>query len=131
MMGSHSATTIVPTFTTMKELQRVFKAIQLRRGTIHYLKFTTTARLRKCKAIALNSAEIKIVRTNAKTPSGEFSHEAIRYLIELLLQGVTWNYLQPTDGHGLVRTHRTRTITRYPYVSVMPLAEKDRNILYK
>ena len=37
------------------------------------------------KAIALNSVEIQIVRTNAKTQSGEFPHQVIGYLMELLL----------------------------------------------
>ena len=40
----------------------------------------------------LNSAETKIVRTNAKTPGGEFSFDVISYLIKLLLQCVMWNY---------------------------------------
>ena len=35
---------------------------------MHYLKFTTTVRYKKSKAIALNSAEIKIVRTEVKNP---------------------------------------------------------------
>ena len=68
----------------MKELQGTPKQDDIRRGTICYLKFTKTV-LRKGKTIALNFAEIKIVRTNAKTAGGEFSLEVISYLIKLLL----------------------------------------------
>ena len=64
--------------------------------------------LQKGKTITLNSAEIKIVRTKAKTPGWEFSLEAINYLIELLLQPVPWNYPRPTGGHRLVPTKRTK-----------------------
>ena len=58
--------------------------------------------LQKGKAIALPSAEIKIVRTEVKTPIEEFSHQVISCLIKLLLQRLTWNYLWLMDGHGLV-----------------------------
>ena len=52
---------------------------------MHYLKFTSMVHCKKDKAIALNFAEIKMVRTDAKTPGEGFSHEVISYLIELLL----------------------------------------------
>ena len=71
----------------MKELQRLrSKTILAEDNTLSQIHHNFT--LRKGKAIALNSAEIKIVRTKAKTPSGEFSLEVISYLIQLLFQRV-------------------------------------------
>ena len=44
------------------------------------------------------------MRTEAETPNEEFSQQIISYLIELLLQCLTWNYPRPTDGPRLVPT---------------------------
>ena len=103
---------LVPTFTTMKELRRVFKAKQCRAGDtqIHH-----NSAIRKGTSIALNSAEIKILRTNTKTRCRELSHEIISYLIELLLQCVMWNYPQPMDSHGLVPSHPLGRRNHYSY----------------
>ena len=87
----------------VKGLQKDSKQGGKRQGTIRYLKFTTTA-LRKGKAIVVNSSKIKIMRTEAKTPSREFSLEVISCLIKQLLQHLTWNYPRLTDGHRLVPT---------------------------
>ena len=81
-----------------------FKARRYKAGDNTLSQIHHNSTLQKGKAIALSSAEIKIVRTDAKTPGGEFSLDVISYLIELLLQYVMWNYPQPTGGHGLVPT---------------------------
>ena len=54
-----------------------FKARQRKAGDNAPSQIHHNGALQKGKAIALNSAGIKIVRTNAKTPCWEFSHDVI------------------------------------------------------
>ena len=69
-------------FYNNKRASKVFKAIQCRAGDNTLLQIHDNDAFQKGKAIALNSAEIKIVRINATTPSAEFSHKVISYLIK-------------------------------------------------
>ena len=87
---------LVLTFTTMKELQRLrSKTILAEDNTLSQIHHNFT--LRKGKAIALNSAEIKIVRTNAKTPFREFS----------IRLSVAWLNYFFNMWRGIIRNRRT------------------------
>ena len=72
----------------MKKLSKNFEARQCKAGDSTLSQIHHNGALRKDKAITLNSADIKIVRPDAKTPGGEFSREVISYLIKLLFQCV-------------------------------------------
>ena len=69
-------------------------------GTIHH-----NGALRNGKAIALNSAKIKIVRTETKTPHEEFSQRIISYLIKLL-SSTSDEELSATDGPSRIGSNR-------------------------
>ena len=66
-----------------------------------YLKFTTTALYENGKAIALNSVEIKIVRTGVRIPQVEFTQRIISFFnVEFIRDHAH----RLTDGPGLVPT---------------------------
>ena len=68
----------------VKRLQKGLKAKRQKAGDNMLSQIHHNSVLQKGKAIVLNSAEIKMVRTKAKTPIGEFSLWVISCLIELL-----------------------------------------------
>ena len=71
------------------------------------LKFTTTALYRNGKAIALNTVEIKIVRTEVRIPQVEFAQRIISFLDRTIFFNVEFIRdcaRRLTDGPGLVPT---------------------------
>ena len=76
-----------------------------------YLKFTTTALYENGKAIALNSVEIKIVRTEVRIPQVEFAQRIISFLDRTIFFNVEYirdRARRLTDGPGLVPTNDNR-----------------------
>ena len=74
---------------------------------MRYLKFTTTVLHENGKAIALNSVEIKIVRTRVRIPQVEFAQRIISFLDRTIFFNVEFirdHARRLTDGPGLVPT---------------------------
>ena len=74
---------------------------------MRYLKFTTTALYGNGKAIALNSVEIKIVRTGVRIPQVELAQRIISFLDRTTFFNVEFirdHVRRLTDGPGLVPT---------------------------